>query len=73
MNTNEKKGLLSQIRWEVFIPSFLLVAGAAVMGLLNNDKLAAWSKLFFMVAGSLRLVISTRCYFHLFIGFVFNA
>ncbi|MBM6825108.1 BCCT family transporter [Veillonella magna] len=47
MNTNEKKGLLSQIRWEVFIPSFLLVAGAAVMGLLNNDKLAAWSKLFF--------------------------
>lgn len=42
-----QRSFWQRIRWEVFIPSFLLVAGAAVTGLLNNEKLADWSKLFF--------------------------
>lgn len=46
-NKNVKQTLWQRMRWDVFIPSFLLVSGAAVMGLLNNEKLASWSKLFF--------------------------
>lgn len=41
------KSLFQRIRWDVFIPSFIVIAGAAIMGLLNNDKLASWSNLFF--------------------------
>ncbi len=37
--TQEKKSLKDAIRWEVFIPAYLVIGGAAVLGIVNKDAL----------------------------------
>ncbi|MDR0496198.1 MAG: BCCT family transporter [Treponema sp.] len=42
-NVLEKKA----IRWEVFIPAFVVVGGAALLGIINKDALTKGSNIFF--------------------------
>lgn len=37
--TQENKNLKDAIRWEVFIPAYLVIGGAAVLGIVNKDAL----------------------------------
>jgi choline-glycine betaine transporter len=42
-----KEDLKKKIRWEVFIPAYLVVGGAALLGIFNKDALTQGSNAFF--------------------------
>lgn len=47
---SEKKSFLGgkhEIRWEVFIPAYLVIGGAAVLGIVNKDALTTNVMAFF--------------------------
>ncbi|WP_010258575.1 BCCT family transporter [Treponema primitia] len=46
-NREKPEGLKKAIRWEVFIPAYIVIGGAALLGIFNKDALTQGSNKFF--------------------------